>query len=137
MASQNMGAGNIARDDYTYSTAPISIPVGQTVSLSIQIEADSDFEILKRMIFAGLDDDIAIPLTIQITDTGSGRDLLNTPAMVGNVCGTAKLPYILQQTKIFSARSVIAITLANVGANQLDNVQVSFGGRKIFGARQY
>lgn len=136
MAQQNQ-AGNIARDDYTYSTAPVTIGANSSVTQSIQIEADSDFEIMKRMVYSDAATDDLNTLTVQITDTGSGRDLLNTPTMVGNVFGNGKLPYILQQTKIFSARSVIAITISNIGSATLNNVQLSFGGRKIFGARQY
>ncbi len=133
----NQKPGDLARDDYTYSTQPVAIAAGQSVVQALNIEAGSDFEILKRMAYNGKADLNPALLTVQITDTGSGRDLFNTPAILSNVFGTAQLPYIMQQTKIFSARSTISITITNIGGDNYENVQLSFGGRKIFGARQY
>ena len=136
--SEQMGqAGNLALDDYSYSTIPTLIPLGQSVSLSIQIEADSDFEILKRMCYVGNVLNTTALLTVQMTDTGSGRNLFNTPVIISNAFGTAQFPFIMQQTKIFSARSVIALTVANLGDADVPNCQLTFSGRKIFRNKQY
>ena len=132
-------------DDYTYATIPVSIAAGASVSTSIQIEADSNFEILKRMIFGSWSavESSAVPLTygtlltVQMTDTGSGRNLFNTPVIAANAFGTAQFPFVMQQTKIFSARSVIAFTLSNLSGVDYHNVQLAFSGRKIFNAHQY
>lgn len=137
MATPKAG-GNISRDDFSYSTERLMIPAGGSVTTSINIEADSDFEIMKRMVFSSSHDSYNIPIAVQITDTGSGRDLFNTPTAIANVFGSAQLPFILQQTKIFSARSVISITLTNFSPSaDVENAQLTFGGRKIFNARQY
>jgi hypothetical protein len=139
-----MQPNNLALDDYTYATIPTDILAGQAVSLSVQIEADSDFEILKRMVFFSADAFAGlIPLndaplmTVQMTDTGSGRDLFNTPILLSNAFGNAQFPFIMQQTKIFSARSVIALTLNNISTVDYRSVQLAFSGRKIFKNRQY
>lgn len=142
--NQPVNRGNLSLDDYTYSTEPLDIAAGATVAASIQIEADSDFEILKRMVFftndtypSTIDLTVSMPVTIQLTDTGSGRNLFNTPVMMANAFGTAQFPFILQQTKIFSARSVIGITITNNSAVDIVDLQLSFNGRKIFKQRQY
>ena len=141
---QPVNRGNLSLDDYTYSTEPLTIAAGATVAASIQIEADSDFEILKRLVFFTNEtyaDNIslfnAMPVTVQLTDTGSGRNLFNQPVLLSNAFGTAQFPYILQQTKIFSARSVIGITVTNLSTEDIANLQLSFAGRKIFKQRQY
>lgn len=137
--------GNLPLDDYTYATSPTTVAAGTSVSTSIQIEADSSFEILKRMIFASWTavESSAVPLasgilmTVQMTDTGSGRNLFNTAVLASNAFGTAQFPFIMQQTKVFSARSVISFTLANIGSVDYHNVQVALNGRKIFANKQY
>lgn len=138
--------GSLELDDYTYSTPPVSIAAGQTISSSIQIEADSSFEILKRMAYFIINGVATssvmlatqIPyVTVQLTDTGSGRNLFNTPVLLSNGFGNAQFPFIMQQTKVFSARSVIAVTLSNLGAVDIDALQLAFSGRKIFPSKQY
>lgn len=137
--------GNLALDEYVYSTGePVNLAAGETKALSVKIEADADFEILKRLAFFtnATDPDVlslnsGMPITVQMTDTGSGRDLFSSPVFLACAFGNAQYPFIMQQTKIFAARSVIALSVSNLSTIEVKNFQLVFEGRKIFRQRQY
>ncbi len=69
---------------------------------------------------------------MQITDSGSGRNLFETPLPISAVFGTGELPFILPTPKLFAARSTINITVANFSAATEYNLRFSFIGYKVF-----
>ena len=71
-------------------------------------------------------------MTVQIKDTGSGRDIIETAAPVMNIFGSGRLPFILPTPKLFLARSTIAITVENFDAAVTYNLRLSFIGYKVF-----
>ena len=74
-----------------------------------------------------------IPLvTMQVTDSGSGRNLFESPVAVPSLFGTGELPFILPTPKLFSARSTITIAVANFDTAATYNLRFSFIGYKAF-----
>jgi len=143
MSPQMQGNGDsvVSTDFYSYGAYVSTLAVNSSQTTSIQIEADSDFEIIKLTYSAFDDVNTAItaatnpvPIAnILLTDTGSGRQLMNIPIPIASLFGTAELPFILPKSKILFARSVLALTFYNLsGAVAYDRIAVTFHGRKIF-----
>lgn len=129
----------IATDFFAYNVIFLAVAAGSSQTNNIQIQADSDFEIQKltaQIIFdlteVGTTEDVQA-LSALITDTGTGRQLSDVAVPLSSLFGTAQLPFILPNTKILAARSILAVQLSNY-ASGLDyaRVQLSFIGRKIF-----
>lgn len=123
---------------YGFNTVGGIAPAGTFIG-NILIDADSDFQLVKLTQFS----DIAaagqteatriVPLvTMDIVDAGSGRKLFSTPQAMGAIFGNGDLPFILPVPRIFTARSSIAITLANFDAANSYNVRLAFIGAKLF-----
>lgn len=137
--NQNQGSGKIATDFFVYDVVFNTVLFGTTQTGNIQIQADSDFEIQKltAQVFQTLAADqsttVVQALSVLITDTGTGRQLSDIAVPLSNLFGDARLPFILPNTKILSARSILAIQVTNYSsAVSYARVQLSFVGRKIF-----
>ena len=111
------------------------------VSQSVNIPNDADFE-CRRILYhfdlaaAALTTATAfVPnVSILITDSGSGRNLMNAAAPIGSIAmcenGAAKdLPW----PKIFTRNSTVTLSITNFDVAQTTGVlQVTLAGRKIF-----
>lgn len=108
---------------------------------NIQVQADSAFKLIKL----GLVADIAgaaitestrpVPLvTMQITDTGSGRNLFSAAIAMGALFGNGPLPHILPVPRLFLPRSNIQLAFANYsgGAGTTYNLRLALEGTKVF-----
>lgn len=116
-----------------------TLTAGTTVSGNIQIQADSDFKLIKLAQFADIagavetESSAVLPLcTIQMVDSGSGRQLFITPTAIPSIFGSGRLPFIMPIPRIFKARSNIAFTVANFSAATTYNLRLSLIGTKIF-----
>jgi hypothetical protein len=102
---------------------------------SLDIGTDADFVCLGATRVITLVDNTtfrtAAPLTAQIRDLGSNRDLSNLAAHVDNVFGTGQLPALWPVPKIFQAGGGISLTLANLEAVAF-NVRCVFLGFKVY-----
>lgn len=124
----------------TYAIAFATLAPAGVANGNIQIQADSDFEIIKTMYAA----DIAaaayeietqpVPnVTIQITDTGTSRALFsNLPIPVPSFFGTGQLPFIWPERYIVKANSVLQIQVTNFDAAVTYNLRLTFAGVKVF-----
>lgn len=129
-----------AVEDYTvYELDFTGVASGATANGQYQIQADSDFRWTKACYYATIANAAftrnaqPIPsITIAITDTGSGRQLFNSPVPVSSIFGFGELPFILPIPRIFKARSSVAVTIANFDAAVTYNLRLSFIGTKIF-----
>lgn len=126
-------------DFFIYQLDFAGIAAGATGTGNIQIQADSDFKWIKATHETNIanaaqtDSARVIPLaTINITDTGSGRQLMSSPSPIENMFGTGLLPFILPVHRIFRARSSISISVANFSAASTYNIRLSLIGTKIF-----
>lgn len=130
---------NVVRDFFVYSASFSALANGSSDTETINIQADSDFVVSKMTYFADIaaavqtDSSRVIPLcTMQITDSGSGRNLMDSAQPISNIMGTGDLPFILPNPKLFLARSNITITVANFSAATTYNLRLSFIGHKKF-----
>lgn len=135
------GRRYVARDLYVYQEdfAVANLVAGASVNGSIEIQADSDFVWLKSAYAADLAgapqtaDGRVIPLvSIQIVDTGSGRNLLENAAPVPSVFGTGELPFVNPIPRLFFARSTIQLQLTNYSAGSDYGLRLSFIGYKAY-----
>jgi hypothetical protein len=108
---------------------------------NIQVQADSAFKLIKL----GLVADIAgaaiteatrpVPLvTMQLTDTGSGRNLFSAAVALGALFGNGPLPHILPVPRLFLPRSNIQLQFTNYsgGAGTTYNFRLALEGTKVF-----
>lgn len=127
-------------DHYIYITDPITLSAGDSGTRTINIEADADFIWLKTSYFATIgggaqtDSTRVIPLVrAGVTDSGSGRNLQNTPVPLNAFAGHDGLPFNLSQPRVFAARSSINVMLNNFSdATEYEAIQLAFIGYKKF-----
>ncbi len=126
-------------DFFIYEVTFDALTFGTSQDGNIQIQADSAFRWITGTYFA----DIAraaftaearpIPnVTVQITDSGSGRQLVSAPVPVPSLFGTGQLPFVMPISRVFQARSNIAFTVANIDAATTYNLTLQLIGTKIF-----
>lgn len=132
---------NGPRDYFVYSVTSSSLAPAATANLNVQISADSDFWWTGLTFFtanANASQTYStrlLPLmTVQITDTGSGRQLFNVATPLPAVCGDGSHIYRLIHPRFFAATSNIQVQLVNFDAAvTYVNTFLSFIGFKIFG----
>lgn len=129
----------VAKDFYVYQEDFLALAAGASATGSIDIQADSDFVLQKLGYFADIaaavqtDSTRVVPLvTISLVDTGSGRNLIETPTPIPTIFGTGRLPFILPTPRVFFARSTITLTLVNFDAAAAYNVRLAFIGYKAY-----
>ena len=127
------------KEFFTYQEDFSAVASGASATGNINIQADSDFVLQKLTYYA----DIAaaaqtantrvIPnATIVITDTGSGRQLMESAVPIASLFGTGQLPFILPTPRLFQARSTISLIVANFDAAVTYNIRLSFSGYKLY-----
>jgi hypothetical protein len=109
---------------------------GATVTVPVQIQQDSDFLILSATKVAT---DAAqttlvpfLPAVVLLTDTGSGRQIMDRPTHVESYFGTGELPRVLDRPYFIRAASTLNVTLQNLDPANARVVRVSFHGAKVF-----
>lgn len=128
----------LKKDFFTYETfIPEGTPLtaGNSTQSTFNIDGDSDFFWLKFAVSAQDDSSalIAVPLAdIIVTDTTSGRDLMNGQVPVGSIAGTGQLPFILPVERFMSAKSTIKVQYFNVGTVTFNRFRLAFIGIKAF-----
>ncbi len=127
-------------DLYTYKLDVQNLAPGTALNDSIQIEADSYFEIEKMSYMA----DIAgaaqtaitrpIPLvTVLLTDTGSGRNLMSDNVDITALAGSQGLPYITTVRRVLKPNSTLKCLFTSYeAAVTYDNVSLYLHGKKIW-----
>ena len=129
------------KDFYGYQSNVASIAPAANATDTINIQANSDFILQKLVFFA----DIAaaaqtastqvLPLvTVQITDTGSGRQIFSDPMPIPMIFGTGQLPFILPNPRRFAANSTIQISYTNYDAASTYQLFLGLIGVKIYRA---
>lgn len=129
------------KDDFTYNVGLSgTLAPAASQSATFNIDGDSDFFLVKTAVHAMVGDDgttyannICPSVTVVITDTTSGRSLMNEPVPLPNIAGTGQLPFIWPIVRLFAAKSTIKVDFANItdGITYSD-VELSFIGIKAF-----
>lgn len=125
------------RDWYTYEAQALALAAGANATDTINIESDSNFILQKLTAFADLaaaaqtESTRVIPLvSVQLTDTGSGRNLMSNPIPIPSLFGTGALPFVLQNPRIFMRNTTIQVVFTNFSAATAYNVRLAFSGYK-------
>ncbi|MEE9119411.1 MAG: hypothetical protein V3U02_12570 [Calditrichia bacterium] len=136
----------ILKDFYVYSTLFTDVADGAAVTNTINIQADSDFRIEKITQYT-IDSQVITPIktneivprfTVQLTDTGSGRNIFDNPIRVGGLFGSGQVPFILGTPKIIAARSTLAIIVTSFDVmGNTNTIQLCFIGTKLFELGKY
>lgn len=129
----------VAKDFFVYTTLHEAVAPGETDTQNIRIQADSDFLLQKLTAFADIagaaqtDDSRVLPLcTVLITDSGSGRNLMESEVAIPSLFGDGTLPFILPTQKIFARQSIITVRITNYSAATTYDVRLNYIGQKLF-----
>jgi len=129
----------INKDFYVYEQDFDGLASGSSATGNINIQADSDFILQKLTLFADVNGAAQVsgsrivPLcALQVTDSGSGRQLFESAVPVPAIFGNGELPFILPTPKLFPARSTITLNVANFSASTTYNLKFAFIGYKSF-----
>lgn len=129
-------------DYYMYPINFGSIVAGATTNATVQVMADSQFEWMRATVQGNIhggsepfSDSTLVPITIFITDTGSGRQIMQQALPVNLIAGSGRLPFMNPEDRIFQPSATIQVTAVSYGASQYDNIWFCFQGRKIFKGR--
>jgi hypothetical protein len=124
------------KDFFVYATDFTPLVKGATTPQTIQIQNDSDFLIMAGLLTEFQTDNTTIvtnpPIMATITDSGSGRQLMNTAIHVSNLFGTAQLPAIWPFPKLIPAGAALVTTLTNLDGTNDRNVRIAYWGFKVF-----
>lgn len=129
------------RDYFVYTVNLGSLAVAAVANVNAAISADSDFWLTGLTVFSDLAGALqteatrVIPLiTLQITDTGSGRQLFSAATPIANITGYGALPYRLIHPRFFARSTTIQLTGTNyaVAGTTYTNTYISLIGFKIF-----
>lgn len=122
-----------------YAANFTSLAAGSTAEQTIQILADSHFELQKMSFFSDVagaaqtDSSRVLPLcTVQITDTGTGEQLFNIPVPIPAIMGDGRIPFILPTTRTFDPSAAVIVSLANYSAATAYLTRVLLIGAKIY-----
>src|SRR5262245_16433767 len=105
-------------EQFFYNAEFTNIANGASSTTNVNIQADADFVIIKqsRVWFqqGGTTVLAANPrVSVTLTDTGSGCQMMDVATQVDNIFGTAQFPYILPQSKRLSANSTLQVAITN------------------------
>lgn len=127
-------------DWFIYNLNVLGLAAGGTANANIQIDADSDFKLVKLGMNAAIPPVVEVTeslrevpqVTMMIVDTGAGRNLFNAPVAMGAIWGGGGLPFILPVPRIFKARTNISFTFVNFNTADTYDLRMAFIGNKIF-----
>lgn len=131
--------GKYTEDYYVYNPVSFSLAAGAVQPISLAVQADSYFKLIKLTQFSDLalaaqtESTRVLPLVnVQITDTGSGRNLFLNPVPLPALFGDGRIPFILPIVRVFPPSSTIAMSFTNYSAATTYNIQVALHGIKMF-----
>ena len=129
-------------DYFWYSTRVTGLSsVAPTSTGIINLDSDSDFYCIALTAQADIagaaltESTNLLPLvTLQITDTGSGKALMNSPVLLPALVGDGKRPYRLARARVFLANATIqcAFNAGFLAAGTTYNIQLVFHGYKVY-----
>jgi hypothetical protein len=131
-------------DWYDYSNGPVgtggfNLTAGSISQQPIQLEADSHFNLMRLTGYAEpagstfpLADGLQFQLAIMIQDGSTSRNLFNNPLPWSSIIGSARLPYVLPQYRMFQPNGVINLLFYNWSAVTYNNISVVLHGSKVF-----
>lgn len=141
-----MSASRAARlfnvDPFTFVINFAPLAASNTAQDQFITQADSGFAIVKTTFVISSDVNVFVanisdtpkfaPQVIQLSDSGSGRDLSNFPVAITSLFGTGERPFIWSKPKVLDPNSTFSARIQNLVATAF-NIRLAFHGFKIFG----
>lgn len=136
-----MGQQIISDEFFVYSTGrpAAGLAPAATSNLIIAIQADADFLIEKLSFNADIaaatqtESSRLLPnVTVQLTNTNSGRALFSTQMPLTGLFGSGELPMILPRQYLLPASSTLQIQLVSFEAAVTPFITLNFIGRKLY-----
>lgn len=138
----------MAKDFFVYDFFTPSLAAGASgLPVSQTIQNDSSFLWEKTAFFTTFNDAAIFPveigqvqfnrvlplITVQITDTSSGRFQFNREIPLPSIAGDGQFPFILPFPKLFLPKTTITLTLSNYSAaTDYLNLHILLIGTKLF-----
>ena len=126
-------------DVFVYQVNLASIAGAANATSTLNIRADADFIIHKFAMYADIaaaiqtDSTRVIPaVTLQITDTGPGRQLFSDVTPLGALFGAGGLPFILPGPRRVAAHSTLSFAWNNISAATTYRIYLSLIGIQIY-----
>ena len=129
------------QDFLIYSTGrpAAALAPAATSTIFINIQADADF-VLEKLTYsadiAGAAQNIgnltSPNVSVLLTSTGSGINLMNVALPLSGIFGTGMLPFILPYPRVLPANSQLQISLVSFEAAVSPFITLNFIGRKLY-----
>lgn len=136
---QLIDRGMVLKDPFTYTAIFTGLAAGANATFNINIQADADFLIQGQAYHANVANagqtatTLTYPLaTVLLTDSGSGRQFMDSDVSIPEIFGNGQFPFMLPQPKIMSARLTLVVKCTNYDAAQTYNIRLAFIGCKLF-----
>lgn len=124
---------------YTTGRPAAGLAAAGQSATNIQIQADSDFLIEKLSFNADIagatqtESTRLLPnVSVLLTNTGSGRQLMNLQMPLTGLFGSGELPMILPRQYLLPASSTLQIQLVSFEAAIVPFITLNFIGRKLY-----
>lgn len=132
-------SGQVIKDPFTYTATFTGLAAGANSTVNVNIQADADFLIQALTFHANVanagqtESNFTYPLaTVLLTDSGSGRQFMDSDVSIPAMFGNGQFPFVLPQAKLMSARSTLVCKVTNYDAAQTYNIRLNFIGVKLF-----
>ena len=129
-------------DPFTFGINFTPLAASNTATDQFITQGDSGFAIVKTTFVISSDVNVFVanisdtpkfaPQVVMLSDSGSGRDLANTPVPINSLFGNGERPFIWSKPKVLDPNSTLTARIQNLVATAF-NVRLSFHGFKIFG----
>lgn len=124
------------KDFFIYSAEFDALADGTSDTDTTPIQADSDFFIVQMAAAVNINAGAAVAIedvlaTVELRDTGSGRQLTDAAVAFSTIFGTAQLPFLAPFPKIIQRAGALATTVSNNHGSALD-IRISYIGFKLF-----
>lgn len=141
------GAKPYTLDPFTYTINFASLGASATASANFLVQNDSAFVITQTTYLITDTSDVAVAelqpfgsglttglvgVLVTLSDTGSGRNLMDAGVPIDGLFGTAQRPYVWPYPKILDPSSTFSTQLQNLVATAR-RVRLAFHGYKVFG----
>jgi len=135
-------------DPFYYRINFDSVAASATATGQFLVQQDSAFALTHMMYTATATDNTAVAnlqpygsggasslttFLVTLTDSGSGRNLMDGAVPLDTIFGTAIRPYYLAHPKILDPASQFTATVQNLDTVNARRLRLVFGGYKIFG----
>lgn len=127
-------------EGYIYTATVASLAAGAIANVSVNVNTDADFFILKGTYWANESTETAptvfeLPspgILVQIQDTASGNQLFREPVPLASVFGTGSEPFIWPAPYGVAGGGTLEFTFENVSTADYQNVYCNLVGMKAF-----